>query len=288
MLNEEVNKYVNCKIDDAIANDAIISWINWEDYWTIVESNVTKEEEKTLCYRENTKWYVGMNSKRNFKDAFEICNSFGGTLPMPDDSRNDEILWSVIEDPTLDCKGKTWIGATDFQEEGKFIDVSKFSYKVNYEIFLKVKQHIFILLMLFLPHKDVFFGSDNVGTDFKRNPPWGNGQPRGGIVQNCVATQRSGLWTSEPCHKESCVSCLIKINQEYKLRGLCKDTLFDNRFKLVGIDPVTKKLHFIGMNGWTIKYDINNNGFSLTNSKIAHPYAVFNDTQHYPMGLKQW
>ena len=108
------------------------------------------------------------------------------------------------------------------------------------------------------------------------------------MVENCVATERSGLWSSNPCHAERCVSCLIKINQEYKLRGLCKDTLFDNRFKLIGIDPVTKKLQFIGMNGWTIKYDFNSKGFALTNSKIAHPYAVFNDTQHYPMGLKQW
>ena len=87
-----------------------------------------------------------MNSERNFKDAFEICNSFGATLPMPDDSRNDEILWSVIEDPILDCKGKTWIGATDFQEEGKFVDVSKFSYKV---CLLKVKPHIFLYEIFF-------------------------------------------------------------------------------------------------------------------------------------------
>ena len=81
---------------------------------------------------------------------------------------------------------------------------------------------------------------------------------------------------------------MIKINQEYKLRGLCKDTLFDNRFKLVGTDPVTKKLHFIGINGWILKYDFDSKGFVLRNSKRAHPYAAFNDTQHYPMGLKKW
>ena len=137
-------------------------------------------------------------------------------------------------------------------------------------------------------YKDVFLGTDNVGNDFKRNPPWGNGQPKGGIIQNCVATRRSHLWTSDPCHRENCVSCLIKINQEYKLRGLCKDTLFDNRFKLIGTDPLTKKLHFIGINGWTIKYDFESKGFVLSNSKIVQPYAAFNDTQHYPMGLKQW
>ena len=148
LITEEKNNYVNCKIDETFVNDAIISWTNWENYWTIVETNVTKQAEKSLCNREKAKYYVGMNSRRNFKDAFEICNSFGGTLPMPDDSRNDEILWSVIEDPTLDCKGKTWIGATDFQEEGKFVDVSKFGYKVNYKIFLKVKHFLFKFFFL--------------------------------------------------------------------------------------------------------------------------------------------
>ena len=146
LLNKEIEHYVNCKIDEQFVNDAIISWSNWENYWTILETNVTKQAEKSLCNREKAKYYVGMNSERNFKDAFEICNSFGATLPMPDDSRNDEILWSVIEDPILDCKGKTWIGATDFQEEGKFVDVSKFSYKV---CLLKVKPHIFLYGIFF-------------------------------------------------------------------------------------------------------------------------------------------
>ena len=48
-----------------------------------MDTSQNMQDKDELCYREDTKWYIGMGTKGNFEEAFEICNSFGGRLPMP-------------------------------------------------------------------------------------------------------------------------------------------------------------------------------------------------------------
>ena len=186
------------------------------------------------------------------------------TLPLKS-SRDHEDLWRTLEDPSLKCEiPKTWIAVTDFQEEGKFLNVSNQIYK------------------------DIFIGTGNAGVNLTTEI-WGKYEPNGGVVENCVATQRSEFWSDERCHVELCISCLIKKNQEYKLRGLCKKTYFDTHYKLQGtIDAETQRHFFVGYHGWTLKYNTTLKGFKLSNVDFPKTYAVFNDTTSYPMGLEKW
>ena len=81
----EIEMYGKCQLKNTF-NDAIISWDNWNDYWSLTEIGAkfsTLVERKTLCFRENHRTYIGLSKKSNFENAFKICRSFGGRLPVP-------------------------------------------------------------------------------------------------------------------------------------------------------------------------------------------------------------
>ena len=73
-----------------------------------------------------------------------------------------------MEDPGLNCNAsRIWLSFTDFQEENVYLNVGNYSYR------------------------DVFVDSAIVGNNLTDNQIfWGTNQPNGGVIENCVATQR--------------------------------------------------------------------------------------------------
>ena len=66
----------------------------------------------------------------------------------------------------MECSStRIWLGISDFQEEGIFLNVSRYSFQ------------------------DVFVDSAIVGTNLKETR-WGLNQPGGGVIENCVGTHR--------------------------------------------------------------------------------------------------
>ena len=66
----------------------------------------------------------------------------------------------------MECAStRIWLGISDFQEEGIFLNVSRYSFQ------------------------DVFVDSAIVGTNLKETR-WGSNQPGGGVIENCVGTHR--------------------------------------------------------------------------------------------------
>ena len=84
------------------------------------------------------------------------------------------------------------------------------------------------------------------------------------ILFTCI--YRSENWSDNICNLELCVGCTILSNQQFKLRGLCKSTLFDTRFKISGkADPETKRQYFIGQFGWFLKFNFTSKGKNYYN-----------------------
>ena len=83
-------------------------------------------------------------------------------------SKQEEYLWKTMEDPGLNCNAsRIWLSFTDFQEENVYLNVGNYSYR------------------------DVFVDSAIVGNNLTDNQVfWGTNQPNGGVIENCVATQR--------------------------------------------------------------------------------------------------
>ena len=187
----------------------------------------------------------------------------------------EEKLWETMETnpgPTCDNNPQIWLGISDNQDEYKHLNIANFSYR------------------------DIFLDTEIVGHELKETR-WGFNQPGGGIIENCVATSRSGKWKDTICSKSKCTVCVLDINRQFKLRGFCKNTKFDIRFKMSVVpDNETGSLYFIGQFGWSlnkikVKKENSNEtvmGYGLYKPGELEPFAVYNDTDDYPMGYKKW
>ena len=95
---------------------------------------------------------------------------------------------------------RIWLGITDFQEEGKFLNISGYNYK---EVFKNYRQ--------------------TVGQPLVESR-WFENQPNGGVTENCGSTKIDAGWTDRSCEQRGCTACTVNYNQIFKLRGLCRLT----------------------------------------------------------------
>ena len=104
------------------------------------------------------------------------------------------------------CNNNVWLAITDHQNEGNFLNVSKFSYN-----------------NVFLDHQS------QVGEQLMEER-WQENEPNGGTVENCVAKDinqknQGKSWWDIGCGAKLCVACSIRANKQFQLRGLCRRTL---------------------------------------------------------------
>ena len=134
----------------------------------------------------------------NYSRAETIC---GNTVILFYSDQDEKKLWQVMSDPNVGCDdGQIWIGITDHQREGQFLDVLDHFYE------------------------DVFEHGSTVGESLKETN-WAKFQPNGGVSQNCITTSSKGNgWNDRSCKKSKCVACSISANQLFVLRGLCRKT----------------------------------------------------------------
>ena len=84
-----------------------------------------------------------------------------------------------MSDPSLKCeRKKAWIGVTDYQGEGHFLNVSRYTYE------------------------DVFLYEKDVGVNLTKTK-WREFEPSGGVTENCVSN-KFNYTKSDPRQIMSC------------------------------------------------------------------------------------
>lgn len=111
-------------------------------------------------------------------------------------------LWDQMR---TSCKAKRiWIGVTDHQDEGEYMDIRKNNYR---EVFENYKETVGTLIQ-----------------QSEIRERWDVSEPNGGVSENCVETAIDRGWHDRPCEHLSCAACTVSANQVFKLRGLCSLT----------------------------------------------------------------
>ena len=83
-----IETFMSCEDDENnTLSKAEISWVNWEEYWTLQKNGnsflTSMHQRHRLCRREEFNNFVGFTKQMNFKEAMMYCRSFGGELPIP-------------------------------------------------------------------------------------------------------------------------------------------------------------------------------------------------------------
>ena len=105
-----------------------------------------------------------------------------------------------MSDPSLSCeRKKAWIGVTDYQGEGNFLNVSRNTYE------------------------DVFVYEKDVGVELTETK-WREFEPSGGVIENCVSSTFK-ITTDGQRQRMSCdnflVACKHATRQFFKLQAPC-------------------------------------------------------------------
>ena len=97
-----------------------------------------------------------------------------------------------------------WLAITDHQQEGNFLDISKFS-------------------------SEAIFTQESIVGEPLKVKHWKENQPNGGTIENCVAKgikqDPDKSWHDNSCDGKLCVTCSVGANKLFQIRGLCQNTL---------------------------------------------------------------
>ena len=117
--------------------------------------------------------------------------------------------------------------------------------------------------------------------------PWFVGKPNGERRENCVqvdGTRHS--WNDVICHRPYCGFCQLEHAPEVQIRGLCEDSIFDNRYSW--IRPFNGERHaFRGFLHSLLYWNLTLEKWYLTSYKESLIIAELDEFE-YPFGTYEW
>ena len=119
---------------------------------------------------------------------------------------------------------------------------------------------------------------------------WHKSQPNGDRKENCAAMRKEfNDFYDIPCDFKKCGACEIDSSPVYIIRGLCKDSKFDQHYGWTGEFSVGDKYKFQGFSKSYLYWDEGNSYWKLEDNKDPSIYAICNTTKGtYPFGTNKW
>ena len=249
-LNEaEMKEFTNC---DRMLKGDLVNWdeSDWE-LTNMTEIQLTLDE---ICIPPRP-GHVLIPEKRSMESLQLVCTQIGGKVSVIKDNETQiEMSAKAVKSESCTKGGQPqfWSGWSDEQIEGVFQDVN------NGEILSE--SHF---------------------------SPWFVGKPNGERRENCVqvdGTRHS--WNDVICHRPYCGFCELEHSPEVQIRGLCDESIFDNRYSW--IRPFNGERHaFRGFLHSLLYWNITTEKWLLTSYRDSLIIAVL-DEYEYPFGTHEW
>ena len=133
---------------------------------------------------------------------------------------------------------------------------------------------------------------------------WSSGQPNGKDLQECaVYSAKTGKFHDWPCSNQACLICSWKNEPEFKLRGLCPNSIIDQEYVLLPKLTYQNNLFFYGYENTNIVFSQRANQWLIIEDKISDLFKTQNETipkiilgtfqpnkfnNHLPIGTNFW
>ncbi|TRY78459.1 hypothetical protein TCAL_11687 [Tigriopus californicus] len=195
----EIQAFTNCQ------SEGFGDLVNWNTaQW--INNNVNRfplNLKEQLC-KEKEDSFMVFPELREFIASFRFCRSLGAKMAAPFniDQHKDMINSTrrFFADKTCD---RISLGWTDEYSEGTFININDYLLEQKTTPLPKEMKEV-----------------------------WKFGEPNGGRLESCAELTDHDEWNDMPCSgdSKSCTSCYFKKRPLLKLRGLCRDTNFDQQY----------------------------------------------------------
>ena len=114
--------------------------------------------------------------------------------------------------------------------------------------------------------------------------PWSIGEPNGGERENCaVVNVKSKTWDDVTCERKECGVFSLPNYVEFRMRGLCEDSLFDFMYGFISKDDEEM---FVGFRNSLLRQNINTNEWKLTLRGNSKTFASLK--KESPIGFNKW
>ena len=252
LTKSEMKAWTTCNTD---LKGNVIDWAsaNWQSI------RMEKLElNQSICKSMNLGPVLFANQYDPFI-AKRLCHKFYGKMFVIKDEKTREIAAS-LPGREMCFDGHIWSGWSDRISEGTFRSMES-------KAFLNESQ-------------------------FKTNI-WQRSEPNGDEMENCVALTPGNEFTDISCtdtNRPICAICDLGESTIFILRGLCKDSLFDNHYGL-NADVTTSegKYNFRGFSSSFLFWDDVHKLWKITDSKNQSVYATSEgNADGYPMGTNKW
>ena len=254
--NAIIQSFLNCQINPS--QNTLASFSDLDNDWTLHGSVESLEMTmKDIC-EEDTKYSVFFPEPRPHKNAFSLCKMLKGKVIVPENEmENSKIVnMSIAANLTSTCTNGfgiyMWLGveAANRSDAWQMIDA-------------QTKQPL--TYMNFRP------GYSQIHADF-----------------NCAYfdSYEIGSWTIYPCEHEACVACSFEQLTPLRLKGLCRNSLVDRKYFLVGYHDRKPKLEGLSHSQITFR----NGTWVITDTIYPHILGIMQSTDlnPYPFGLREW
>ena len=236
--------------------------LNYENH----NVSLSYESFDDLVKVSNSTHYHIFLEDHTFQQASALCQSMGGSLPMPESFEQNQDLFNFTSSTPELCN-RTWISKDVFWIGAKYDSHSGW-YNYMGKNTLSFKH--------FSRYDEPDGSKDCVsmfGCPHRSNLRWMN-------------------WMPYDCNKLAKVVCSFREIPVFKMRGLCNNSLFDKAYYLNRTRALPE---FVGLFSSRIEQldssrDYQLGAWMLTRDDIDGPQAVLSLTPdfYYPAGLKNW
>ncbi|XP_071540676.1 uncharacterized protein [Panulirus ornatus] len=160
--------------------------VSWAGPWVASgDISLTQESLDELCKEASGTDFFIFNGF-TAPSAFQVCEGLGGSLPTPQSQEEYDTILKAVEgydkEGHVSCQ-PFWVGITDEQEEGVWMDVQ---------------------------HKS------------QLDPSWSVIEPDGDKLENCAVAEGTFQFTDTRCDEAKCVVCSVPRRPVWTLLGTCE------------------------------------------------------------------
>lgn len=260
---EALDTFITCSSKETLAplNDTVVSFNNLATHW--YTSGSTEKVFVTNVCEEPSPVYILFPERRDYMSSFRLCKMLKGEIVAPRNENENKMLVDIL--------------TSNATEDSNLIQTCSSEYGTFMWLGIKTKD---------LGNEWTFlYDPGDTPLNYSK---FRHGYSYADSTFRCILFDiyNLGFWSIYPCNLKVCVTCKFSLVTQLRLRGLCKDSLIDNKYLLSGYFNAKPKLEGIKYsrivwqnNTWVI-WD------SLKEKVVAYMWNA--DLNQYPFGLHKW
>ena len=247
---DEAKAWTNC---DANGKGDLLDW-RTASFTELLSTSKLEEvvaDQGEVCRRRTVPGLFLFDVKRSVEYVTKVASILGGELSVSDDTATVIGIKNMFAAGLVEssCGADLWAGLGDGDVEGVFVNM-------------------------------------NTGEELTLDM-WADGQPNGGVIENCVTVREDGQLRDTPCGGKYCSTINLTSIPKLQMRGVCPESGVDT-FYVLKIYNTTISKEFTGLKHTKLIFAEKDQRWEIIGLIENKILAYTNSTIDFPFGTQRW